>query len=263
MRPIFFGCFTALLLSLAAGGQSPASHAITPAPAAKIEIRPIPPELLQRYEPLHAALKPSARAWVEQQARIEAQRPNHDLNALRAAIRQRFPGSFSAPASLRQGGDIDAVVFVVLVQTSQNVQANIEADAEQIQALMQDINALRQALEQLNQDMAALPKSARRDSLCNTPSCRSLPSTLAFLNKSSTNLRHPTHFQAPASLTLAQLQVLVNQMESALSTVGDDSQLANVDLQNLQQQQQTLQMLSDIEKLLNDTAMSVIRHLGS
>jgi hypothetical protein len=34
-------------------------------------------------------------------------------------------------------------------------------------------------------------------------------------------------------------------------------------LQNtLQKQQQTLQMLSDIEKSMNDTAMSVIRHIG-
>ncbi|HEY1211247.1 MAG TPA: hypothetical protein VGE85_17915 [Terracidiphilus sp.] len=264
MRPIFFGCLTALLLSLAVGGQSPASHAIAPAPAAKIEIRPIPPELTQRYEPLHAALKPSARAWVDQQATIEARRPKPDLNALRAAIRQRFPGSFSAPASLRQGGDIDAVVFVVLVQTSQNVQANIEADAEQIQALMQDINALRQALEQLNQEKAALAKTGQRNASCATPFCRSLPASLAEINASTAKFPHPTHLQAPASLTLTQLQSLVSQMETSLDTVGDDAQLANVDLQNmLQKQQQTIQMLSAIEKLLNDTAMSVIRHLGS
>src|SRR5271157_1437341 len=159
MRPIFFGCFTALLLSLAAGGQSPASHAITPAPAAKIEIRPIPPELLQRYEPLHAALKPSARAWVEQQARIEAQRPNHDLNALRAAIRQRFPVSFSAPASLRQGGDIDALVFVVLMQTSQDVEDKIDADEEQLQDLEMNIDTIINEMEQLNQSIAPPSKS--------------------------------------------------------------------------------------------------------
>jgi hypothetical protein len=51
-------------------------------------------------------------------------------------------------------------------------------------------------------------------------------------------------------------------MESSLSTVGDDSQLANMDLHNLQQQQQqTLQMLSDIDKSVNDTAMSIIGNL--
>ena len=43
----------------------------------------------------------------------------------------------------------------------------------------------------------------------------------------------------------------------------DDAQLANVDLQNwLQKQQQTLQMMSNISKMLHDTAMSVIRKVG-
>jgi hypothetical protein len=45
--------------------------------------------------------------------------------------------------------------------------------------------------------------------------------------------------------------------------VGDDAQLANVDLQNtLQKQQQTLQTLSNISKALHDTAMAVIRKMG-
>jgi hypothetical protein len=44
---------------------------------------------------------------------------------------------------------------------------------------------------------------------------------------------------------------------------GDDGQLANVDLQNmLQKQQQTLQMMSNVSKMLSDTAMGVIRKIG-
>jgi hypothetical protein len=121
MRPIFFGCFTALLLSLAAGGQSPASHANTPTPAAKIEIRPIPPELLRRFDPLHAALKPSAKAWVEQQAKIEAKRAKPDLNALRAAIRQRFASSRPDNAA------VDTFAFLVLMRAVQNMQAVINS----------------------------------------------------------------------------------------------------------------------------------------
>ena len=47
------------------------------------------------------------------------------------------------------------------------------------------------------------------------------------------------------------------------SSVGDDAQLANVDLQNLlQKQQQTLQMLSNISKMMHDTAMETIRKIG-
>ena len=55
----------------------------------------------------------------------------------------------------------------------------------------------------------------------------------------------------------------INKWEEKLNSVGDDAQLANVDLQNmLQKQQQTLQMLSNISKMLHDTAMSVIRKIG-
>jgi hypothetical protein len=53
------------------------------------------------------------------------------------------------------------------------------------------------------------------------------------------------------------------KMEEKLNSVGDDAQLANVDMQNvLQKQQQTLQMMSNISKMLHDSAMSVVRKLG-
>jgi hypothetical protein len=46
-------------------------------------------------------------------------------------------------------------------------------------------------------------------------------------------------------------------------TMGEDAQLANVDLQNmLQKQQQTLMMMSNIGKTLSDTNMAAIRKIG-
>lgn len=55
----------------------------------------------------------------------------------------------------------------------------------------------------------------------------------------------------------------IANLEEFLNAVGDDAQLANADLQNmLQKQQQTLQMMSNISKMLHDTAMSVIRKIG-
>jgi hypothetical protein len=45
--------------------------------------------------------------------------------------------------------------------------------------------------------------------------------------------------------------------------MGEDAQLANVDLQNmLQKQQQTLMMMSNIGKTLSDTNMAAIRKIG-
>ena len=61
----------------------------------------------------------------------------------------------------------------------------------------------------------------------------------------------------------SQLETKMNQLEGELSSVGEDAQLANIDLQNkLQQQQQTLQTMSNVSKMLHDTAMAVIRKIG-
>jgi hypothetical protein len=60
------------------------------------------------------------------------------------------------------------------------------------------------------------------------------------------------------------LETYIKNLEEQLNSVGDDAQLANVDLQNmLQKQQQTLQMMSNISKMLHDTAMAIIRKIGS
>jgi hypothetical protein len=49
-------------------------------------------------------------------------------------------------------------------------------------------------------------------------------------------------------------------MQMQMQSPGDDAQLANVDLQNvMQRSQQNLQMMANIAKTMNDTAMAVIR----
>ena len=56
----------------------------------------------------------------------------------------------------------------------------------------------------------------------------------------------------------------VKELEQLLNTVGDDAQLAQVDLQNVtQKQQQTLQTLSNLSKVLHETSMAIIRKIGS
>jgi hypothetical protein len=52
-------------------------------------------------------------------------------------------------------------------------------------------------------------------------------------------------------------------LEEQLSGLDDDAHLANIDLKEvMQKQQQLIQMLSNMAKLLADTALSVIRKLG-
>jgi hypothetical protein len=57
-----------------------------------------------------------------------------------------------------------------------------------------------------------------------------------------------------------RLRQRLAELGDDLDTIGDDGQLANLELQHaLQRQQQLLQMLSNVSKQLHDTAMSVIR----
>lgn len=61
-----------------------------------------------------------------------------------------------------------------------------------------------------------------------------------------------------------ELSTYQKNLEDELNSVGEDAQMANLDLQNaLQKQQQLLQMMSNISKMLHETAMSIIRKIGS
>lgn len=61
---------------------------------------------------------------------------------------------------------------------------------------------------------------------------------------------------------LEDIKNTIDAAEEKLNSIGDDAQLANIDLQNaIQKQQQTIQMLSNMSKALHDTAMAIIRNM--
>ena len=74
----------------------------------------------------------------------------------------------------------------------------------------------------------------------------------------------PAVGQAKGLDTVAAMDDYLKYLEEQMNSVGDDAQLANIDLQNcLQKQQQTLQMMSNISKVLHDVTMAIIRNLNS
>ncbi len=70
---------------------------------------------------------------------------------------------------------------------------------------------------------------------------------------------------APAAtrpMTKSELQGHIAEMEEKLNSIGDDAQLANVDLQNiLQKNQQTMQTMSNIMKKLEEVQRSIIQNM--
>ena len=60
-----------------------------------------------------------------------------------------------------------------------------------------------------------------------------------------------------------QAQEAIDELEERLSSIDDEARQASIDLRNLfQRQGQTLQMMSNVLKSLNDSAMSLIRNVG-
>ena|SRR6266487_4725406 len=63
--------------------------------------------------------------------------------------------------------------------------------------------------------------------------------------------------------SLASLDVEIGRWGERLNSIGDDAQLASIDLQNmLQKQQQALQMMSNVSKMFYDTTMALVRKIG-
>jgi len=62
---------------------------------------------------------------------------------------------------------------------------------------------------------------------------------------------------------LTEEEEKLNKLEKKLDEIDDDAELVNIDLQNmLKKQQKTIQMMSEISKLLHDTATAVIRKMN-
>jgi len=82
------------------------------------------------------------------------------------------------------------------------------------------------------------------------------------VNYNESDLEFISRILESSDQKIKSLQTGVTVLEQKLQTVGDDGQLANIDLQNsLQKMQQTLQTLSNISKTLHQTQESIIRNM--
>ena len=71
---------------------------------------------------------------------------------------------------------------------------------------------------------------------------------------------NPAAFQ---EVTPRMLDAEITKWQAKLTMIRADAQLANVDLQgSLQKQQQTMQMMSNIMKMMHDSAMSITRKIS-
>jgi hypothetical protein len=265
MKRCISGTIIFLLAGVAAAAQAqaPARTAQTKAPEiqAPVAIRPISPNVTRRFETLHPKLQPTARSWIEQQARIEAQRSNPDLAGLNGAVRQRFGGPNTSLSDM----DISSLVFLVLAQVAQNAQS----DLQNIMAQMQAINAQKQALRQLENEMnqaAAQMKSQLEKEYaavrCATALCDSIPARLASARAATSKMRRPVNLSVPEHLTYGDFSRIRAQLPSTIDSLGGLSQEQQLEMQMIMDRMTKAdEAASIIEKKMSDVASSIIANI--
>jgi len=154
--------------------------------------------------------------------------------------------------------DINSLIQYVLRQSYLETIEDLRFYAEKVRffnELKQAIrNELTEARKQLSSAIMANPNAtdfSRPHTVQEPliPTSSTLPLNLSYRKKT---LRSRADWEA-----------YIEKLEELLSTIGDDAQLANIDLQNiLQKQQQTLQTMSNVSKMLHDTAMAIVRKIG-
>jgi hypothetical protein len=134
------------------------------------------------------------------------------------------------------------------------VLCNIEID-KKIQRIDAELEIIEQWLEIISKE--------QESSSVDTPGRLASGDTGEYVqqyNQSDLDFikRHLIHIDQQ----IKALDTGVGVFEEKLSSIGDDAQLANIDLQNaLQKQQQTLQTISNVSKMHHDTMMSIINNM--
>jgi hypothetical protein len=261
MKRTLFGALIILQVGIAAiaGSQAPQKSAESKAPAghAPVAIRPVPAEMTRRFETYRGALQPSARAWIEQRARIEAQTRNLDLPALKSAIHQRFAGS----GVNLSGADIDEIVVITLMESANDGEQDLRDKMNQMQAVTQQKQAIRQLLEEVQRDAAQNAKQ-NENAQCVSPLCKSLPARLANLRAAAGKLPRPVNLQTPEHINYGDLSKVQAELQNGLDSMNDMNEQLQMEVQmSMDQRSQFLDVVSNMMKTMSDSASATIANM--
>jgi hypothetical protein len=216
--------------------------------------QPVPAEIERRSQALHAVLKPTAAAWVAQQAKFEEQQSKLDTDALKTAIRQRFGASLA-------GADVNALVFAVLTEATDDQDSDLQALMQEVQAQTQAKQALRSLLDEINAQVATNAKAAGNDK-CSTALCQALPTRLAQIATETAQMPKPVRLQAPPNLTYGQLGALQSQLNNSLDSMNEMSEMTSMELQMaMDRRSKFVETLSNLLKSIDDASGAIVSNM--
>jgi hypothetical protein len=161
--------------------------------------------------------------------------------------------------ALKAGSDVNGLVQFVLRESYLQTTEDLRRYAEKVRYFNQLKKHIREELCRARQHLSAYGEASSRDEI---EPWRRVRFASTLTEDEHGCVRVQTN-DAGEATTVKDLECYVEHLELKLLSVGDDAQLANVDLQNvLQKQQQALQMLSNVSKMLHDNAMTIIRKIG-
>ncbi len=159
--------------------------------------------------------------------------------------------------------DVNALVQFVLREAYMENTKDLHFYAQKVRFYNDLKKLVREELTKAREHLSKQAGKKPEDNLTSNYTSMEFPTEPKF--DQATGAMVPHDPQSSTSLkNKEELETYIKNLEEKLNSIGDDAQLANVDLQNmLQKQQQTLQMMSNISKMLHDTAMAIIRKIGS
>ncbi len=250
MKPRAMWIVVLLVLIPTTGFAQRTSRAIPPAPP------PIPADVMKKEQELFRGISPSRKRAINATAlrvSLQAATAADPIAAVKRATAAAFPNL--------SGREFEETTFLVEVQTIRILRVNyLIASARQWGDPHRPASrGLFDRVKQTVSSTAAATVDARRQAEAEARRKTEEVRRAAEAVKRAAD--DAAKRAAEETARRAQAEQLAAQEK--LNSIGDDAQLANVDLQNiLQKQQQTLQMMSNISKMLYDTAQSVIRKMG-
>ncbi|MDH3825463.1 MAG: hypothetical protein OES14_06690 [Nitrosopumilus sp.] len=168
---------------------------------------------------------------------------------------------------LQKGGTVSAwEEGIIAFMANQNTES-VSSDLQKIVVLCN--NEIDKETQQIEVELDMIEKwlgiiSEKQESVSSYDSSGRLASTTESKEQQNeSDLEFISRKLTSIDQQIKALDRGVEVLEKKLSSVGDEAQVAKIELQNsLQKQQQTLQTLSNVSKDAHDTAMSVIRKIG-
>lgn len=160
-----------------------------------------------------------------------------------AAVETRWSALISTLAGGKRTIDVEALTRWVLSESFKETTRTLDTYTERVHELGQLKTEMSRELQNARNGLDSWTKSS------------------AFKTTYSVDLSE-RRTESTRITSKASMANYVSDLEAELVSVGNDEQLATVDLQNsLQKREQVLQALSNISDLLNDTTMRILRNL--